>query len=212
MNAEWISATEAVQKVSAHLGCNMQSAADILIAYTRGRDVGVRYRSFTIDLHDRRYLPHSGELPLPETLSPQEWRQLLEEASTSNGFDWVSSQLSVVDQTVSFEGRTQIEKTHSTTVYGHIEFWLADLAPLALERKLVSGGRRTGAFWPKLAEETAMYLFNNGAPEEWGVSQAEAIETILRPLSGDKMVPPSTSTVQTLLVAISKRVHGTGRP
>jgi hypothetical protein len=204
--SEWVSTADAVQGISTHLGCDLESAAEILISFSKGRDVEVRCSSFIVDLGDPLYQPDQTGLPSWRIISPVEWRELVTNLASPSDFEWTRGRLKSTDSQNHFEDGLQLEEIRSIIIVGNIEFGRADLQAIMVPSKSGSGGKPYGAFWPKLAEETIVYLHECGTPQESGISQSRAINEILDRLAQIELDPPSGSTVQSLLVALSKRL------
>jgi hypothetical protein len=203
---EWISAADAVQAIAKHLGCDLNSSADILLAYSKGRSARVRYSIYTIDLHDEVNKPQP-EVTEPLVMEPEDWLTLVDDLKSRGAFNWVKNQVELIESTTSDSDGRVSERMHSTTIFGSLEFASADLKPIIEPVRAGNGGPKFGAFWPTLAVEFAAEIHIHGVPKEEGTSQEEAIKRILGRVAAIEVKGPERSAVFPLFGKLWNSIH-----
>ncbi len=202
--ADWIAVIDAVLAISSTAECDPAAAAEVLLTFTKSVNVEVLFRGYFVE-----DFAGDGDEHLPElssTISSEDWHAFFLAKDAECHLDWNKNRFAF--SSYSSQDRNK-ERLNRVTTYTNVRFRRSDLKYfLAKERQ--KAGRKFGAFWPKLAEEAAVYFHDNGAPGQEPRSQASAIKTIIDTLAFSG-VDVGDTAVRNLVSAITARLLKGGK-
>ncbi|RVT92998.1 hypothetical protein [Sphingomonas crocodyli] len=149
---EWILISDAVYIVSDRFECSLEAASKMLLAYSTGHEVGVRFGWSHAEADERDFAPviqkQAGFIPF------YDWQQIASMAISDNGYRWTENTIitEYIDEHSRFLAELSgVQERPYLTVFGDVCFSRGSLGSLLLERTHVSGSA-VGHFWHELSK------------------------------------------------------------
>jgi len=202
--AEWIAVIDAVLAISSAAECDPAAAAEVLLTFTKSVSVEVSFCGYFVE-----DFTGDGDEHLPKlssTISSEDWHAFFLANDAECHLDWNKSCLVFSSYSSQDHNKGGLDRV---TTYTNVRFRRTDLKYFLAKEKQ-KAGRKFGAFWPKLAEEAAVYFHDNGAPDQEYGSQANAIKTIMDALAFSG-VDVGATAVRDLVSAITARLLKDGK-